>query len=114
MQRAHPALADLCLTRDGNQQLQSSKGTQNSTAALAEPAPEMDLSFRQEGLLQVSSVRHSVNGQVSCVFGHVGVRAVVQQQADDARLSRCGRLVEDRGLVMRLRQHICPCGTKIP
>lgn len=59
----------------------------------------------------MSSVRHAVDGHMSRVFGLVGIGAVLQQQLDDCWLSRGGRLIQDRCLVLRLRQDISPCRT---
>lgn len=109
VQRAHPALADLCLTGDRDQQLQSSENTQHHGRVTGE-TPRNPAWLLIQHLLQVSSVRRSVDRHVSCVFGHVGVGAVLQQQADDGGVSRRGSLVEDGRLVSRLGQHICPCG----
>lgn len=109
MQRAHPALADLCLTGDRDQQLQSSENTQHHGRVTGE-TPRNPAWLLIQHLLQVSSVRRSVDRHVSCVCGHVGVCAVFQQQADDGGVSRRGSLVEDGRLVLRSGQHICPCG----
>lgn len=110
VQRAHAALADLCLTRDGNQQLQSSEEHRTARQRYWE-RPSNQTVLRLGGLLQVSSVRHSVDGHVSCVFGHVGVCAMLQQQADDGWVSRCRGLVQDGCAIVGLREHIRPCST---
>lgn len=35
----------------------------------------------------MAPVRHAVDGHVSCVFGLIGISAVLQQEADDSRVS---------------------------
>ena len=59
----------------------------------------------------MSSVSHTVDRHVSRVFGDVGVGAVLQQQTDDRWISRRGRLVQDRRLILRLGQDIRSCRT---
>lgn len=55
-----------------------------------------------EILLHMSTVGHSVNGQVACVFGYISVSSILQQQRNDIRVPGRRCLKKDSSTVLSL------------